>query len=435
MRRRQTHTYIFSNRNTLTTSILTERTNFSLVDIMGLPLHLFRFHQLTLRGFPALPTACSAAYTVPSMPDTRSKSAKIQSSIKLYLKRIQNYESMIETEREDFERGRKYLAQIMGEDPSTFNQEKIDQSIAYLFPSGLFSLKARPKLKPPEEIFPKEKELQCDSAGRPLHSLFYTRYPHFYSVMNEAAYQLEALKEDWDTIYINKSQNPLKNRKDLVLVTTEWFTKAQLEEAIGESVLDEQVGSSVCSLHDFIFQYDQWLVLMNRIVSHPLAYSAEKFIFQYRARQIQVVDAEKYPDPELDPVTQQKFITSYGQKRRCFAEVCVRSPGTGVVDIDGKNLLEAFPLMGNREQIMFPLHVTGTLGKVDIKAKLSGEGTSSPANAVRLAISRCLASLLPDQQGRQRLLVSGLLTQDDRFAERKKPGQKKARKKPIWKAR
>lgn len=54
---------------------------------------------------------------------------------------------MIETEREDFERGRKYLAQIMGEDPNTFNQEKIDQSIAYLFPSGLFSQKARPKLK------------------------------------------------------------------------------------------------------------------------------------------------------------------------------------------------------------------------------------------------------------------------------------------------
>lgn len=74
----------------------------------------------------------------------------------------------------------------------------------------------------------------------------------------------------------------------------------------------------------------------------------------------------------------------------------------------------------------------GTLGKVDVKAKLSGEGTSSPANAMRLAISRCLASLLPDEQGRQRLLVSGLLTQDDRFAERKKPGQKKARKKPIW---
>ncbi|VDP84375.1 unnamed protein product [Echinostoma caproni] len=170
---------------------------------------------------------------------------------------------------------------------------------------------------------------------------------------------------------------------------------------------------------------------MNRIASHPLACSAEEFIFRYRAGQSQVTSETEYPEPEVDPITQQKFITSYGQKRMCFAEVCVRLPGSGQIDIDGKNLLEAFPDLGNREQIMFPFLVTHTLGKVDVKAILSGTGTSSPANALRLGISRCLASLLPDEKGRQRLLVSGLLTQDDRFAERKKPGQKKARKKPI----
>ncbi|VDP30337.1 unnamed protein product [Echinostoma caproni] len=122
---------------------------------------------------------------------------------------------MIETEREDFERGRKYLAQIMGEDPDTFNQEKIDEAIAYLFPSGLFSHRARPKMKPPEEVFPKKKELQCDSTGRPLHSLFYTRRPHYYAIMHEAVYHLEALKNEWDSMYINKDHNPLKTRKEL----------------------------------------------------------------------------------------------------------------------------------------------------------------------------------------------------------------------------
>ncbi|VDP26012.1 unnamed protein product [Schistosoma margrebowiei] len=48
-----------------------------------------------------------------------------------------------------------------------------------------------------------------------------------------------------------------------------------------------------------------------------------------------------------------------------------------------------------------------------------------------MAIARCLASMLPIDQGKNRLLVTGLLSQDNRFAERKQPGQRKARKKPI----
>ncbi|XP_018644314.1 mitochondrial ribosomal protein S9, putative [Schistosoma mansoni] len=72
-----------------------------------------------------------------------------------------------------------------------------------------------------------------------------------------------------------------------------------------------------------------------------------------------------------------------------------------------------------------------TVGKVDIIATVSGDGSSSLANALRLAIARCLASMLPIDQGKNRLLVTGLLSQDNRFAERKQPGQRKARKKPI----
>ncbi|VDP50729.1 unnamed protein product [Schistosoma mattheei] len=76
--------------------------------------------------------------------------------------------------------------------------------------------------------------------------------------------------------------------------------------------------------------------------------------------------------------------------------------------------------------------VRDTVGKVDIIATVSGDGSSSLANALRLAIARCLASMLPIDQGKNRLLVTGLLSQDNRFAERKQPGQRKARKKPIW---
>ena len=75
------------------------------------------------------------------------------------------------------------------------------------------------------------------------------------------------------------------------------------------------------------------------------------------------------------------------------------------------------------------------LGAVDVIARVTSDtetGHSSKANAVRLAVARALACLLPGDSGCDRLRAAGLLTQDDRFSERKKPGQKKARKKPIW---
>ena len=77
----------------------------------------------------------------------------------------------------------------------------------------------------------------------------------------------------------------------------------------------------------------------------------------------------------------------------------------------------------------------GMLGAVDIEAQVTSDtetGPSSKANAVRLAVARAIACILPGDAGHNRLQAAGLLTQDDRFSERKKPGQKKARKKPIW---
>lgn len=47
-------------------------------------------------------------------------------------------------------------------------------------PSGLFSKRARPQMRPPQEIFPKKKEAQFDIDGRPFSSMFYTGKSNFY---------------------------------------------------------------------------------------------------------------------------------------------------------------------------------------------------------------------------------------------------------------
>ena len=85
---------------------------------------------------------------------------------------------------------------MQGYDADVMTQEDIDKSIEYLFPSGLATGKyfyhlcdhywflfpieeARPVMKPPEEIFPKQKDVEFDLEGRPFHPFFYTLKPNF----------------------------------------------------------------------------------------------------------------------------------------------------------------------------------------------------------------------------------------------------------------
>ena len=74
-----------------------------------------------------------------------------------------------------------------------------------------------------------------------------------------------------------------------------------------------------------------------------------------------------------------------------------------------------------------PFSLTDLSGKFDLKVNVNGGGITGQAEAIRLAISRAICQL--DEAHRSVLKAEGLLTRDPRMVERKKPGQKKARKK------
>ncbi|KAI4893651.1 hypothetical protein NFI96_010320 [Prochilodus magdalenae] len=93
-------------------------------------------------------------------------------------------EEYIKKQIEEFNIGKRHLANMMGEDPETFTQEDIDRSIAYLFPSGLFEKRARPVMKHPDILFPKQAAIQWGEDGRPFHFLFYTGKQAYYSLMH-----------------------------------------------------------------------------------------------------------------------------------------------------------------------------------------------------------------------------------------------------------
>ncbi len=101
-------------------------------------------------------------------------------------------------------------------------------------------------------------------------------------------------------------------------------------------------------------------------------------------------------------------------------------PGAGQVIVNKRDLNEYFKNETQRTVIRYPLAVTDNLGKFDIRAIVNGGGTSGQAGAIRLGIANALLQF--NAELRPRLKRAGLLTRDSRIKERKKYGQKGARK-------
>jgi len=114
-----------------------------------------------------------------------------------------------------------------------------------------------------------------------------------------------------------------------------------------------------------------------------------------------------------------------GRRKTSTARVFLR-PGTGVLTINRKPLEQAFPTEALRTQIRRPLALTETSDKFDVLATIAGGGIAGQAGALRLGIARALVEY--NLELRPVLKKEGFLTRDARIKERKKYGQKGARK-------
>lgn len=95
--------------------------------------------------------------------------------------------------------------------------------------------------------------------------------------------------------------------------------------------------------------------------------------------------------------------------------------------VNKKDYKTYFPTGILQYMVQQPFILTKTEGKYDVKVNLDGGGVTGQAQALRLAISKALVELFPEH--RPVLKERGLMRRDPRMVERKKPGQKKARKK------
>ena len=119
-------------------------------------------------------------------------------------------------------------------------------------------------------------------------------------------------------------------------------------------------------------------------------------------------------------------VHTIGRRKTSIARIFV-SKGKGSITVNQKDYTTYFPTPTLQYKIQQPFLLTNTEGNYDLKVTVKGGGSNGQAEAVRLAISRALCQI--SEEHRTELKPEGLLTRDPRMVERKKFGQKKARKK------
>ena len=127
------------------------------------------------------------------------------------------------------------------------------------------------------------------------------------------------------------------------------------------------------------------------------------------------------------------YMYGTGRRKSSVARVHLFEGGNGTITINGRDIDEYFGLETLKMVVRQPLEATGTVGKVDISATVTGGGVPGQAGALRHGIARALLSV--DPAYRTILKQAGFLTRDPRMKERKKYGLKAARRAPQFSKR
>lgn len=119
------------------------------------------------------------------------------------------------------------------------------------------------------------------------------------------------------------------------------------------------------------------------------------------------------------------YFWGTGRRKTSVARVRIR-PGSGKFLINKREVDAFFCEERDRKDVVAPLVATSTMGKFDVFVNVAGGGTSGQAGAVQLGIARALRDADPTFE--RALRDDGYLTRDSRMVERKKYGQRGARR-------
>lgn len=120
-----------------------------------------------------------------------------------------------------------------------------------------------------------------------------------------------------------------------------------------------------------------------------------------------------------------EVTNTLGRRKTAVARVYLQR-GNGTITVNGRDFKQYFPTEVLQIKVQQALTITNNVGQFDITVNVDGGGVTGQAEAVRLAIARALVEL--DETVKPALRAEGLMTRDPRMVERKKFGQKKARR-------
>jgi small subunit ribosomal protein S9 len=129
-------------------------------------------------------------------------------------------------------------------------------------------------------------------------------------------------------------------------------------------------------------------------------------------------------------MTEKRYYQGTARRKTAVARVRL-FPGSGEFVVNGKQIAEYFGARDVFEKELHrPLELTGNGARFNVLVKVRGGGVAGQVGAVRHGIDRALLDL--NAELRPTLKKAGLLTRDPRMKERKKPGLKRARKRPQY---
>lgn len=129
--------------------------------------------------------------------------------------------------------------------------------------------------------------------------------------------------------------------------------------------------------------------------------------------------------PPATPPAKPQYVWGVGRRKSAVARVRIAT-GSGKIAINGRELNDYFTNERDRKAIFGPLEVTNTGGKMDVFVNATGGGQTGQAGAIVMGLGRALAKYDPSLEGALR--NGRFLTRDSRMKERKKYGQRGARR-------
>jgi small subunit ribosomal protein S9 len=125
------------------------------------------------------------------------------------------------------------------------------------------------------------------------------------------------------------------------------------------------------------------------------------------------------------PADKGGFIWGTGRRKKSIARVRIKR-GDGTFQINGREIDAFFPFEAHRNEVISPLMTIDARNSWDVLVNVQGGGMTGQAGAISLGLARALARALPETE--HTLRDQGLLTRDSRAKERKKYGQRGARR-------